>query len=145
MRAMSLSRPRSEHRKEVCCQMPETGKTSLGLVATKMTLFLNVLQRKAGSLRVLDVLPCKGRRLKITFLRVSAAVQFISTAARSCPDRAPQNWYCWTIAFATQQKAAEQTANYSTICLQQRARKANLKIKKEQDENVAAGFHRHDL
>lgn len=137
-----MPRPRLKHRKEVFCQMPESGKNFPGLVATEMTFFLNVLQRKVGNLHVLDVLPRKGRRLKITFLRVRAAVQFISTAARSCPDRAPQNWCCWTIAFAIHQKAAEQTANYNTICLQERARKANLKIKKEQDENVAAEFHR---
>lgn len=105
----------------------------------------DVLQREVGNLCVLDVLPCKGRWFENnTFKgqRSSGVHQYCHTAVLTV---VPENWYCWTIAFAVDQKAAQQTAIYNNICLQERARKANLKIKKEQDEIVAVECHRLTL
>lgn len=41
--------------------MSKTGKVSPGLITPEMTVAFNVLQRKAGKLRVLNMPPCRGK------------------------------------------------------------------------------------
>ena len=65
------------------------------------------------------------------FLRVRAAVECISTVTHSCPDRVPQELVLLDHCFCKPSKGnTASAANCNTICLQGRARKANLKIKK---------------